>query len=137
MSRTYNVLTNYESIQLLLCLRFWFRIQNKYFQMNIRDITFETWALPAKPKYNKKKWRYYFLFILVRTTTKSIQFTNKPVFLLLFFPCWYFAFISKAATIKIVNLYTISVCYAWALLTREKTWNNNKWRIISHHSWLT
>jgi hypothetical protein len=41
-----------------------------------------------------------FLFVLVRTTTKSIQFINKPVFLLSFFHCWYFAFISEAATTK-------------------------------------
>jgi hypothetical protein len=38
---------------------------------------------------------FYFLFILVRTTTKSIQFINKPVFLFSFFPCCCFAFISK------------------------------------------
>jgi hypothetical protein len=38
-----------------------------------------------RPKHNKKKWRYYFLFILFRPTTKSIQFINKPVFLLWFF----------------------------------------------------
>jgi hypothetical protein len=53
-----------------------------------------------RPKHNKKKLRFYFLFILVRTTqlrtaTKSIQFINKPVFLLSFFPYCCFAFISK------------------------------------------
>jgi hypothetical protein len=34
------------------------------------------------------------------TTTKSIQFINKPVFLFWFFPCFCFAFISKVATTK-------------------------------------
>jgi hypothetical protein len=48
----------------------------------------------------KKNDDIFILFILVRTTTKSIQFINKPVFLLSFFPCWYFAFISKGATTK-------------------------------------
>jgi hypothetical protein len=49
----------------------------------------------SRPKQIKKKLRFYFLFILVRTTTKSMQFINKPVFLFLFFPCCCFAFISK------------------------------------------
>jgi hypothetical protein len=37
---------------------------------------------------------------LVSTTTKSIQFIKKPVFLFWFFPCCCFGFISKAATTK-------------------------------------
>jgi hypothetical protein len=44
------------------------------------------------------------LFILVLTTTKSIQFINKPVFLFWYFACCCFGFISKAATTKIVSL---------------------------------
>jgi hypothetical protein len=61
----------------------WFRavMKNNYFHTRL--------------KHNKKKWWFYFLFVLVRTTTKSIQFINKPVFLFSFFPCCYFAFISK------------------------------------------
>jgi hypothetical protein len=54
----------------------------------------------SKAQAYGKKRRFYFLFILVRTTTKSIQFMNKPVFLFWFFPCCCFAFISKAATTK-------------------------------------
>jgi hypothetical protein len=50
-----------------------------------------------------KKMTFYFLFVLVRTITKSIQFINKPVFLFWFFSCCCFgcfAFISKQATTK-------------------------------------
>jgi hypothetical protein len=61
------------------------------------------------PSIRKKNDDFIFCFLLVRTTTKSIQFINKPVFLFWFFPCCVFGFISKAATTKIVNLYTISV----------------------------
>jgi hypothetical protein len=46
---------------------------------------FWVYGFIPRPKHNKKKWRFYFLFILVRTTTKSIQFINKPVFLFSFF----------------------------------------------------
>jgi hypothetical protein len=50
--------------------------------------------------YTKKKLRF-FLFILVRTTTKSIQIISKPVmFLFWFFSCCCFGFINKAATTK-------------------------------------
>jgi hypothetical protein len=48
----------------------------------------------------EKKQRLYFLFILVRTPTTSIQFISKQVFLFWFFLCCCFAFISKAATTK-------------------------------------
>jgi hypothetical protein len=40
------------------------------------------------------------LFILVHTTTKSIQFINEPVFLFWFVSYSCFGFISKAATTK-------------------------------------
>jgi hypothetical protein len=42
-----------------------------------------------------KKITIFFFLILVRTTTKSIQFINKPVFLFSFLPCCCFAFIIK------------------------------------------
>jgi hypothetical protein len=51
------------------------------------------------PKYTKKTTIWY-LVILVRTTKKSIQSINKPVFLFWFFSCCCFGFISKAATTK-------------------------------------
>jgi hypothetical protein len=47
---------------------------------NIKNLA---WRLPDNEytKHTKKKLQFYFLFILVRTTTKFIQFINKPVFL--------------------------------------------------------
>jgi hypothetical protein len=52
----------------------------------------------------------------VRTTTKSIQFINKLLFLFSFFPCCCFVFISKQQQQqKIVILCTFLVGYAWAL----------------------
>jgi hypothetical protein len=57
----------------------------------------------------------HLLFILVHTTTKSIQFINKPVFLLSYFIVDILLLLAKQQQQKSVNLYTISVCYAWAL----------------------
>jgi hypothetical protein len=54
----------------------------------------------CKAQAYEKKWRFYFLFILERTTKKSILFMNNPVFLFWFFPCCCFGFIGKAATTK-------------------------------------
>jgi hypothetical protein len=54
----------------------------------------------SKVQAYESKLRLYFLFILELTTTKSIQFINKPVFLFKFFPCCCFGLISKAATTK-------------------------------------
>jgi hypothetical protein len=53
----------------------------------------------AKLKHTKKNDDFIFMFILVRTTTKSIQFIKKSVFLF-FFSCCCFGFFGKAATIK-------------------------------------
>jgi hypothetical protein len=89
---------------------------------NHRKLTFMVWHIHRegadcllshlKPKHTKKR-RYYIFFILVRTTTKSIQFIYKPVFLFWFFPCCCFGFISKAATTKncqfIYNLSMLSL----------------------------
>jgi membrane-associated HD superfamily phosphohydrolase len=53
---------------------------------------------------------------LVRTTTKSIQFINRPVFLFLFFHVVVLLLLTKQQQQKIINSYTISACYAWALV---------------------
>jgi hypothetical protein len=58
------------------------------------------WMSKSRSKHTWKKLRFYFLFILVITTTNSIEFINKPVFLFWFFPCCCFGFTSKAATTK-------------------------------------
>jgi hypothetical protein len=49
--------------------------------MNMDLTPFATTVVKLRPKHTKKKLRFYFVFILVRTTTKSIQFIKKPVFL--------------------------------------------------------
>jgi hypothetical protein len=68
----------------------------------------------------KKKLRFYYLFILVRTTTKSIQFINKPVFLISFFPCCCFAFISKQQHQKNRHfIYDLSMLWLGLDLTHE------------------
>jgi hypothetical protein len=78
--------------------------------------------MPARPKHNKKKWRFYFLFILVRTTTKSIQFINKPVFLFSFFPCCCFAFISKQQQQKNRHfIYDLIILWLGHVCLRNKT----------------
>jgi hypothetical protein len=46
-------------------------------------------------------------FILERTTTKSIQFIYKPVFLFRFFPCCCFASIRKAATTIVLRVKSV------------------------------
>jgi ABC-type microcin C transport system permease subunit YejE len=79
----------------------------------------------AKLKHTKKI-TFYFLFILVRTTSKSIQFINKPVFLFWFFPCCCFAFISKAATAK--NHHFIYIRSQYAMLgswSKLETYQNS------------
>jgi hypothetical protein len=61
----------------------------------------------------KKNCRLYVLFILVRTTTISIQFIIKPVFWFWLFPCCCFAFISEAVTTKNSQfIYDLSMLYS-------------------------
>jgi hypothetical protein len=95
----------------LFCFGFRFRFQKKYRSVSFRflknNVLFRFVPFrfcriifclyKSRLKYTKKKWRFYFLFILVSTTTKSIQFMKKTsVFVLI---CC-FAFISKAETTK-------------------------------------
>jgi hypothetical protein len=72
-------------------------------------------------------------FILVRTTTKSIQFINKPVFMFRFFHVVVLVLLAKQQQRKIVNFYTISVCYAWALKEFLKL-NNPPFWFLEHNS---
>jgi hypothetical protein len=56
-------------------------------------------------------------FILVRTTTKSIQFIKKKTSVFVFiFHVVVLVLLAKQQQQKIVNLNMISVCYAWALI---------------------
>jgi hypothetical protein len=74
-------------------------VHSKNWSAVLTPITAQKQCLAQGPRIRKKR-RFYFLFILARTTTKSIQFINKPVFLFWFFPYCCFGFISKAATTK-------------------------------------
>jgi hypothetical protein len=62
-----------------------------------------------------KKMTILFFVYFGTHNNKTIQFINKPVFLFSFFPCFCFAFISKQQQQQKSSLYTISVCYGWAL----------------------
>jgi hypothetical protein len=88
-----------------------------------------TYSKNFKAQAYEKKLRFYFLFILVRTTTKSLQFINKPIFW--FFTCFGFVLVllAKQQQQK-VNLYTISVyTYAWGL---EKHKTRDFWTAFSN-----
>jgi hypothetical protein len=110
-SRVKNVFFSFRSVSF---------IKNIYFvsvfsfcsKKNIVPFRFVSWKITfrfckiifcmykSRPNHTKTKWRFYFLFILVRTTTKSIKFIKKTsVFVLIYSMCC-FAFISKAATTK-------------------------------------
>jgi hypothetical protein len=88
--------------KILILFRIFCYVLKEFFILNV-------W-LCARPKHNKKKYDLFFLFILVRTTTKSIQFIKKPVFLFSFFLCCCFAFISRQQQQKNLHfIYDISM----------------------------
>jgi hypothetical protein len=73
--------------------------------LNGVDINKYLVACVSRPKHTKKKMTI--LFILVCTTTNSIQFINKPVFCFDFFHVVVLVLLAKQQQQKIVNLYKI------------------------------